>query len=80
MKEHTKGKLAAFASGAVIGYVVGAVLKGSKQVGDSPYFTVGTIGAYLGAMIWAVIYAKSKLIGALWAFWLVLAIAITWSL
>jgi len=80
VKERTTGKFAAFVGGAGLGYIVGAGLKGSQQVGDSHYFTAATIGAYLGAMAFVTIYAKSKLIGALWAFWLMLTIAIVWSL
>lgn len=75
-----KERMLAFVLGIVPGYIIAAMLKGNQQVGSSPRFTAGIIGAYLGAMIWAVVYARSKLIGALWAFWLLLAIAITWSL
>lgn len=80
MKERTKGKLAAFVSGGAIGYIFGAWLKRDRQIGEDAHLTIGTLGVYLGAMAFITLYAKSKLLGALWAFWLLIAIAITWSL
>ncbi|HJP96791.1 MAG TPA: hypothetical protein VJ843_05490 [Candidatus Saccharimonadales bacterium] len=73
-------KFWAFIGGAVIGYLIGAFTHGTQQVNQDTRFTIATLGAYLGAAMMITVYAKWKPIVALWGFWIMLAIAIVWSL
>lgn len=74
-------------SGAVVGYIVGSLIKSNQPTvigGDaivrSTSFTIGTVAAYLGAAIFAVVYAKGKFTSAIFLGWVMILIAITWSL
>jgi hypothetical protein len=73
-------------SGAVFGYLIGTVIRNNKLAAGgypelhSTQFMLAIIGAYVGAGLSAVVYAKWKFLPAVFLGWMMFLIAIIWSI